>query len=310
MRRTLSSTHCHTERTNNRLGCFWLWLAVFLAAGVFEVSPAFSQAVDGSILESRFVSPSSGRSIKFHIYLPAAYEDGKDRYAVIYHLRSVDRTRSSNNGQIAIEVERALAAAVLPPVIVVFPDGEEDSYWPGNKSGRAPVQTRAIRELIPYVDANYRTKATRRFRAIQSVSMGDRDAVVYGLAFPELFSVSVSYEEAFYPWASLSGSRREIATEMISLDEAYFNRYSPWFDAGSYLSKARDYPVASRMAVGQNRPPNQGIKQRLDGLEIPALREQTACTLSNLQSDLRCLSDEASLERYRFIGRHIRPTPH
>ena len=299
--RLLNPTLC----TRSPLNGVWLWLAVFLAVGVFEASPAFSQSINGSILEPRFVSPSSGRTIRFNIYLPAAYEDGKDRYAVIYHLHSVDRTRSTNNRLIASEVERALEAAVLPPVIVVFPDGEKDSYWTGSKSGGTIVETRVIRELIPYIDANYRTKATRRFRAIQSVSMGDRAAVVYGLAFPELFSVSVSYEEAPYPRASLSGSRREIATEMVSLDEAYFNRYSPWFDAGNYFAKIRDYPVVSRMVVRQNYPPNQGLKQRLNGLEIPASYEQTSCTLSNLQSDLRCLSDEAGLERYRFIGRHL-----
>lgn len=240
-----------TLYSRSPLNGVWLWLAVFLAVGVFDASPAFSQSINGSILEPRFVSPSSGRTIRFNIYLPAAYEYGKDRYAVIYHLHSVDRTRSTNNRLIASDVERALAAAVLPPVIVVFPDGEKDSYWAGSKSGGTIVETRMIRELIPYIDANYRTKATRRFRAIQSVSMGDRAAVVYGLAFPELFSVSVSYEEAPYPRASLSGGRREIATEMVSLDEAYFNRYSPWFDAGNYFAKIRDYPVVSRMVVRQ-----------------------------------------------------------
>ncbi len=305
MKKRLSRLLSPTLYSRSPLNDVWLWLAVFLAVSVFEVSPAFGRSIDGSILEPRFVSLSSGRTIRFNIYLPAAYEDGTDRYAVIYHLHSVDRTRSSNNRLIAFEVERALAAAVLPPVIVVFPDGKMDSYWAGSKSGRTTVKTRVIRELIPYVDANYRTKATRRFRAIQSVSMGDRDAVVYGLAFPELFTVSVSYEEAFYPWASLSGNRREIATEMFSMDEAYFNRYSPWFNASNYLAKARDYPVASRILVGRYRPPNQRFRQRLDGLEILASYEQTSCTLSDLQSDLRCPSREAGLERYRFIGRYL-----
>ena len=299
--RLLSLTLCSRSPLNG----VRLWLAVFLAVGVFEVSPASGQSIDGRMLEPRFVSLSSGRIITFDIYLPAAYEDGTDRYAVIYHLHSVRRTRSPNNTLVASEVERALAAAILPPVIVVFPDGQTDSYWAGSQSGRTTVETRAIRELIPHVDANYRTKATRRFRVIQSVSMGDRDAVVYGLAFPDLFSVSVSYEEAYHPWVSLSGSRRDIAIEMLSLDEAYFNRYSAWFNAGNYLAKARSYPVASRMLVGQNGSPSQRFRPRLDGFEIPVSYEQTSCALSDLQFDLRCPSREAGLERYRFIGRYL-----
>ncbi len=272
------------------------WLPVFLALCALDISPASSQSIDGTILRPRFVSAYTNKIVRFNIYLPAAYEDRTDRYPVIYQLHGRGGNQSSNNRTIASHVDRALAAGLLPPVIVVFPDGQRDSWWADSKNGRITAETDVIREVIPYVDANYRTKATRSFRAVQGFSMGGTGAIEYALKFPELFSVSVSYDGGFQTWEGLSQDQREAAREMFSMDEAYFSRYSPWSNAARYLETAHDYPVAFRIVAGQ-LPTNAPFANHLGQLGIPVSYEQTNC-----DHRLSCLSQHNDFKSYHFIG--------
>ena len=290
--RLLKPTLCSRSPLNG----VWLWLPVVLALCALDISPAFSQSIDGTILRPRFVSASSGETIRFNIYLPAAYEDGADRYPVIYQLHGLGGNQSSNNRTIASHVERALAAGLLPPVIVVFPDGQRDSWWADSKNGRITVETNVIREVIPYVDANYRTKATRGFRAVQGFSMGGAGAIEYGLKFPELFSVSVGYDGAFQPWEALYQRQRDLVRKMFSMDEAYFSLYSPWSNAAKYVDIASDYPVAFRIVAGQ-LPLNAPFANHLGQLGIPVSYEQTSC-----DHRLSCLSRHSDFKSYHFIG--------
>ncbi len=273
-----------------------LWLPVVLALCALDISPASSQSIDGTILRPRFVSTSSGETIRFNIYLPAAYDEGTVRYAVIYQLHGLGGNQSSNNRTIASHVEQARAAGLLPPVIVVFPNGQRDSWWADSKNGRVTVETDVIREVIPYVDANYRTKATRSFRAVQGFSMGGVGAIEYGLKFPELFSVSVGYDGAFQPWETLHLRQRDLVRKMFSTDEAYFSLYSPWTNAARYVEMARDYPVAFRIVAGQ-LPLNAPLANHLGQLGIPVSYEQTNC-----EHRLSCLSRHSDFKSYHFIG--------
>ncbi len=164
--RLLEPTLCSRSPLNG----VWLWLPVFLALCALDISPASSQSIDGTILRPRFVSASSGETIRFNIYLPAAYDDGTDRYAVIYQLHGAGGNQSSNNRTIASHIEQARAAGLLPPVIVVFPNGQRDSWWADSKDGRVTVETDVIREVIPM---STRTTEPRR-RAAFALSKDSR----------------------------------------------------------------------------------------------------------------------------------------
>lgn len=181
--------------------------------------------IQGSIVEERFVSASSGKAVPYNVYLPRGYAEGARRYPVIYHLHGLGGSHASHNDLVAAQVERAVSAGVLPEVIVVFPDGQTNSMW-ADSEGKA-VETLVIRELIPHIDGRFRTMASRGSRVIQGFSMGGWGAALYGLKFPELFSISVNYDGSLHTWTTLRDSRRAIAEEIFSLDEQRFDRYSP-----------------------------------------------------------------------------------
>jgi enterochelin esterase-like enzyme len=70
------------------------------------------------------------------------------------------------------------------------------------------VETFFLTELIPYLDANWRTIATREGRAVAGFSMGGGGAIRLVVKHPETFSRAAS-------WAAALGSRRPGAAEEL-----------------------------------------------------------------------------------------------
>jgi LPXTG-motif cell wall-anchored protein len=75
--------------------------------------------------------------------------------------------------------------------IVIMPDGE--SLWYADDEAGTPWRSMFINELIPQVDSEYRTLASRDYRGLSGVSMGGFGAYSIGLAHPELFSSLASH---------------------------------------------------------------------------------------------------------------------
>ncbi len=77
--------------------------------------------------------------------------------------------------------------------VLVFPDGGYDSWYldsPVNSAVR--YETYILRELIPFIDSNYRTLPTRQGRAICGLSMGGHGALYLSFRNPSLFCAAGS----------------------------------------------------------------------------------------------------------------------
>ncbi len=130
-----------------------------------------------------------GTIASYRIYLPPDYEtNGNRRYPVIYFLHGslVDSKRPIVAGYVA-RVDAAIRSGVMPPVIVVIPQGLNQNRWIDSRDGTKPMESVIIKNLIPHVDATYRTMATRQGRAIEGHSMGGFGALHLGFNNPDLF---------------------------------------------------------------------------------------------------------------------------
>ena len=86
-------------------------------------------------------------------------------------------------------VER-LAIHDAPSLILVScTDPTKRSMWTDFKDGSVPLETVIVKDLIPHVDATYRTLASREFRAIEGFSMGGYGAAYIGFKYPDVFGV-------------------------------------------------------------------------------------------------------------------------
>jgi enterochelin esterase-like enzyme len=120
-------------------------------------------------------------------YLPADYETAKtQRYPVVYWLHGIGGSQAGVP-QMAERLTKAIADKKTPPMIVVYVNGMIRSGYVDSADGKYPVETVTLKELIPHIDATYRTIATREGRAIEGFSMGGGGTAKWGFKYPELF---------------------------------------------------------------------------------------------------------------------------
>ncbi len=139
------------------------------------------------VVHRTFRSEALGREVGYCIYLPPGYAtDATRRYPVIYNLHG-----AGGNELHAFSSARALHDGIVagrwPAMILVLPNGGSHTFYKNSADGKLPAETLIIRELIPHIDATYRTVATRAGRAIEGFSMGGRGATRLALKYPELF---------------------------------------------------------------------------------------------------------------------------
>jgi endo-1,4-beta-xylanase len=145
------------------------------------------KTLPAGVSHQRYHSASMGHDVGYCIYLPPGYESAPARrYPVIYNLHGAggDETR----GLLAAEVlHEGILAGRWPEMILVFPNGGKRTHYKDSYDGRSMAETTVIKELIPHVDATYRTIAARHGRCIEGFSMGGRGSTRLALKYPEMF---------------------------------------------------------------------------------------------------------------------------
>ena len=127
--------------------------------------------------------------IGYNVYLPPGYTEGKQRCPTIYFLHGAGGDENSDAGAFSSLIRRAVEEKKIAPLIAVFPNGGMTGYI-GQSCAKPACETFFIKELIPQIDAKYRTISARESRAIGGFSMGGGGALGFALKYPELFSAA------------------------------------------------------------------------------------------------------------------------
>lgn len=134
----------------------------------------------GEVISTRLEDP-----LKYRAWLPPCYAQHPERrYPVLYLLHGMDATDEQWERLGAGETAaRLIAAGEISPFIIVMP---LDPDW------EQPTQVNfglaLVDDLIPHIDARYRTHAERLQRAIGGLSRGGAWAIHLGLSHWEAFS--------------------------------------------------------------------------------------------------------------------------
>ena len=180
-----------------------------------------------------FDSTAAKTKVSYHIYKPAAYDqDAERRFPVVYWLHG------SGGGlpgipRVAALFDAAIAAGKTPPCLVVFVNGLVEGMYVDWKDGSAPLETIIIKELIPHIDATYRTIASRDGRLLDGYSMGGYGSARLGFKYTDLFStVSIMGGgplQAELIQAPRAGRLRaaELLQKVYGGDQEYFRSVSP-----------------------------------------------------------------------------------
>jgi S-formylglutathione hydrolase FrmB len=195
-------------------------------------------------------SPSNGRDVGFQIYTPPGYaSDPAKRYPIVFSLHGIGGLSLQRASLYAPTLDARISSGEILPMIWVFPDGQENSFYGDAFDGHKQVYSNVIGEVLPYVEANYRSIANRLYRAMEGFSMGGYGAVLYAAKHPELFSASVEYGGPLGQWQDLMRFNRPVAEEMFDAVEANYLPYSIW-DVTTSNAAALRTQVNFKMIVG------------------------------------------------------------
>ena len=237
-----------------------------------------TEAARGQGLERHlFTSKIAGSKVSFHVFKPIEYSTEKTRrFPVLYWLHG------SGGGiagvrPLARHFGQAMAAKKIPPFIVVFPNGLRSGMWCDSHDGRTPIETMLTKELIPFVDANFRTLATAKKRIIEGFSMGGYGAARLGFKHPKLFgAISIlgggplQKELKNTPRAS-PASRRRLLKTIYGNKQSIFQAMSP-FEIAIRQAKTLRQGILIRQYVGdkdETLPANKRFHHHLTRLKIP-----------------------------------------
>lgn len=154
----------------------------------------------GQLRQNLYFSKSTNTTRRCFVYTPPDYDKNtRERYPVLYlqHGAGEDETGWGNQGRANLIMDNLIAAGKARPFIIVMdngggnvfggvrgrgpaggkPGGDKPGGQPGRGRGPGGLNFTAfaqilIEELIPFIDANYRTLSDQPHRAMAGLSMG------------------------------------------------------------------------------------------------------------------------------------------
>lgn len=169
-----------------------LLVGILSSQAILSTSSAIAQ--EANLFHQTLFSQQMGnRDWGYNVYLPPSYDTSNARYPVIYVLHGGG---SDENGMTFVArnyVHGWIKNKQLPEAIMIFPSGGRDHFfldrWIVRNQNENP-DSHIIRELIPHIDANFRTIADRSARAITGFSMGGYGTYHFATKYPEIFSAA------------------------------------------------------------------------------------------------------------------------
>ena len=128
------------------------------------------------------------------VYLPPSYEFTEKRYPVIYVLHGFNGTSKSLTRKMKSAMDRMILSEEIQEAIAVFVDGS--NRFGGSQYLSSPTigdyETYIRRDLVNFIDKQYRTIPHRDSRGITGFSMGGYGSMHLSLKYPEVFGVVVA----------------------------------------------------------------------------------------------------------------------
>ncbi|NSW56861.1 MAG: esterase family protein [Armatimonadetes bacterium] len=221
-------------------------------------------------------SEAAGSPVSYFVLKPPGYEvEPERRFPVLYWLHGSGGPMGCIR-PMSEHFRAAMLEGKMPPAIVVFPNGLPLGMWVDWKDGTVPLETILIKELIPHIDATYRTIASRDRRIVEGFSMGGYGAARFGLKYPELFcAVSAMgagpMQRVLDHGPRITEHQRETLLEAVfGGDHDYFTEVSPWVLAERNADAVRG-KILFRLAIGEldeTLPANLAFHEHLDYLRI------------------------------------------
>ena len=162
------------------------FFSVILICNSFAASGL--RIMESMVMHSRILK----QDVQFSVCLPKEYYDTKKSYPVVYLLHGLgdDETSWLEYGQISQYADKSIESDETVPMIFVMPEAFR-TYYVNDYKGSFLYEDMFVKELVPYIDSLFRTKADRQHRALMGYSMGGFGALNLHLKHPDVFGTAV-----------------------------------------------------------------------------------------------------------------------
>jgi enterochelin esterase-like enzyme len=184
---------------------------------------AIKDVPHGTVRAEWYRAKTTDETRRIFVYTPPGYDHSAARYPVLYlqHGYGEDEAGWSDQGHENFILDNLIAAHKAKPMIVVNENGLTDVHFvppPGSKPPSPESVARFFmderyslfdsivsKDLIPFIDANFRTIPDREHRALAGLSMGGSEALRIGFNHLDLFA----YIGAFSPAVEITDPRKD-----------------------------------------------------------------------------------------------------
>ena len=168
----------------------------------------------GSVTRRWYSSPTLGLSRRVTIYTPPGYETSSQKYPVLYllHGSGGDEEAWIALGRTAQIMDNLIAQGKAKPMLVVMPNGNagdaaapgesskglyKPTFARGNRALAGKTET-AFKDIIAFIESNYRVKKDKASRAIAGLSMGGGHTIVISANYPNTFDYVGVFSAAIF----------------------------------------------------------------------------------------------------------------
>jgi len=260
---------------------------------------------DATIQHGTFRSATLKTEVGYNICLPPEYAaKSEQRFPVIYYLHGYEGNESSY-----LEYANYWREALkrFGPVILVFVNGGETSFFCDSRDGAMPGETLVVKELIPHIDEKFRTVASREGRSLHGYSMGGFGALKLAFKFPEMFGSVVAYGATLSDAADFKKHLAKVFKQMFGDNPKRFAENDPFVLVERNAEKIRGH-VAVSLIVGSKDEflaRNRLLNEKLQKLKITTRFEE----VRGAEHDKDDLYKPAALHGFQFSAEHFSKKP-
>lgn len=221
---------------------------------------ALKNVPHGQVREIPYYSEVNNSMRRCFVYTPPGYEQSTEkRYPVLYlqHGGGEDETGWSNQGHANLIMDNLIAEGKAVPFIIVMDNGTWSMQGPPrNRQGERPAgpwppegwadgfKNTLLKDIIPMIDANFRTLADPQHRAMAGLSMGGMQTRAITLANPDVFSYVGMFSGGSISMEDLEknpGFKENIKLVFISYGSRELDnpRRGPWGDPKENTEKLK-----------------------------------------------------------------------
>ena len=246
--------------------CLLLLLVGFGTRAFAQTGVVVDRIIHSPALEANLVGDSADRHMS--IYLPPSYsKESNRRYPAIFLLHGYQGSYhqwmpGGKEWNIRDVMDKLSASGRVREMIIVMPDG--DSKYGGsfycNSITTGNWEDYLTKDLIEFVDANYRTIPAAASRGIAGHSMGGYGAIRLAMKYPDRFGAVYALSPACLGWGG-----------DLSLDNPAWEKTLSFKNFRDIRSGRNSYIAEAFLALGAAWSPNPDQKNLFADLPVTGL---------------------------------------